>query len=279
MSHTLSLLILKNSILENLCCSQLLQLLIIKMLTKLFTRFTNKQIQYFTNWQTAEKQCDSYDNEAVLKTFANAALAVGRGDAIYDLDGKTFRRFSENAHLVAALRHVSAAEGQFNVLDFGGALGNIYRQHRWFLSNFNDFIWCVVDKEGFVETGRRLFTSHKLKFETTIPQAVKSYKPNIAVMSNTLQRMERPFDLLNELVEADIPYLFIDRTPVITSLDNRITCSTYPAVSAETAFPSWHFSEEAFKAALQKKYRIITEFNADDKNLNTRHMGFFCQKI
>ena len=239
-----------------------------------------KPKQYYTSWQTAEKACDSsYDDAAVLKTFTNAALAIGNGDGIYDRDGRVHRSFSENAHLVAALRHVTNTQGQFNVLDFGGALGSMYRQHRWSLDKFGDFTWCVVDQAPYVETGKRLFTSNKLKFEPTIPKAVASYQPNIALMSNVLQRVEHPFAILNELAASDIPYLFIDRTPIIRSVNNLITCGTLPAVSEKNTFPAWHFSEAAFKQALQTKYRIINEFNTESKDTNVRHVGFFCEKI
>jgi putative methyltransferase (TIGR04325 family) len=249
------------------------------MLLNFFKNLMSNRKEYFTTWQTAENACDKCDDEVVLNTYVNAALAVGNGDAIYDRDGKIHRSFSENAHLVAALQYVSKTEGQFKVLDFGGALGNMYRQHRWSLDKFGDFTWCVVDKERFVDTGKRLFTSNKLKFEPTIPQAIASYQPNIAVISNVLQRFEHPFDVLNELAQSDIPYLFIDRTPVITAANSLVTRGFLPAVSEEKCFPTWHFSEAAFKKALQNKYRIINEFDADNQEDNVRHVGFFCEKI
>jgi putative methyltransferase (TIGR04325 family) len=249
------------------------------MLTKLIARLTTKKTEYFSNWQVAEKACDSYANEAVMNTFVNAALAVGKGDAMYERDGRTFRHFADNVHLVAALQHVAKAQGHFQVLDFGGAFGNIYRQHRWFLSSFTNFVWCVVEQERFVETGKRLFTSNKLRFESTITEAVKLYQPNIAVLSSSLNRTEHPFDLLNELSKAGISYLFIDRTPLIASNSNLISCDLLPAVGAETAIPSWHFSEVAFKRALQQKYRIISEFDSVDEKSNLRRAGFFCEKI
>ncbi|MDZ7880937.1 MAG: methyltransferase, TIGR04325 family [Saprospiraceae bacterium] len=249
------------------------------MLLKFLKSLTTKPKQYFTNWQTAEKACGRYDEEVVLNTFVNAALAVGQGNAIYDRDGRTYRSFSENSHLVAALQHVSNTKGEFKVLDFGGALGNMYRQHRWFLSKYEDFTWCVVDQESFVETGKRLFTSNKLKFEPTIPEAVASYQPNIAIMSNVLQRIEHPFAVLSELAQSGIPYLFIDRTPVITATNHKITRDTFSAINQEGNFPAWHFSEAAFKQAILKNYRILNEFDAESKDDNVRRAGFFCEKI
>ena len=74
-----------------------------------------KPKEYYTNWQTAEKACKKYDDADVIKTFTDAALAIGNGDGIYDRDGKVHRTFSENIHLIAALRHVSNTEGQFKV--------------------------------------------------------------------------------------------------------------------------------------------------------------------
>ena len=255
--------------------------------TKLFTRlnaeFNPSPTQYFNNWQSAENQCDGYNNTAILESIVKASKAVSKGDALYERDGVTFRHFAENAYLVLALKHIVATEGHFQVLDFGGALGSIYRQHRWFLSDFTDFIWCVVEQNHFAETGKRMFENNKLKFETSIPAAFSQYKPNIAVVSNALQRVENPYNVLNELAKQDIPYLFIDRLPVTSELENRIIRSVFPAKSCRTSYPSWLFSESELKKTLLKNYRIREEFDASDKNdalsHNARYIGFFCEKI
>jgi putative methyltransferase (TIGR04325 family) len=251
------------------------------MITELIARFFNKTT-YFKNWQTAQNQCESYGSDRVLSILADAGVAVEKGAGMFERDGKIYKHYSENFQLVSALKHVSSAKGCFQVLDFGGAFGNNYRQNRWFLPNSTDYIWCVVEQERFVETGRRLFQNEKLKFETTIPEAIKLYQPNIAVMSNALQRMEHPFDVINELAKSDIPYLFIDRTPVISSPENRITRTILPAISDNTYYPTWVFSESDFKAKLQQYYRIIDQFGVDNnptKQGENRRLGFFCEKI
>jgi putative methyltransferase (TIGR04325 family) len=250
------------------------------MLTKLFTNFfnTNDEIKYYKNWQDSNKESTGYDNDAVLESFLKAAIAVGKGSALYESDGKTYNHFADNAHLVSALQHVKKAEGKFQVLNFGGALGGIYRQHRWFLSDFTDFVWCVVDKDRFVEKGKVLFTNNKLKFAFSIKESIDLYQPNIAVLSNVLHRMECPFGVLDELAQSTIPYVFIDLIPVISKAENRVTRSFLPAVNEKTSYPSWHFSEALIKKKLQENYHILGEFDIKDKKLTTRHVGFFCQK-
>lgn len=259
------------------------------MLTKFFTRFTadlnnfSPSPQYYNNWQVAENQCDGYGTNAILESVVKASRSVSKGDALYERDGVTFQHFAENAHLVSALKHIVKKSGRFQVLDFGGSLGSIYRQHRWFLSDFADFAWCVVEQKHFVETGKRMFENNKLKFETSMAAAFKQYQPNIAILSSSLQRMEQPDAVLNEIAQLDIPYLFIDRMPVIQADENRITRSVFPAKACKASYPSWLFAEKAFKTKLQEKYRIIDEFDAEDKDdmlsNNARLMGFFCEKI
>ena len=259
------------------------------MLNKLINRFTANFIKqpstkYYNSWQSAENQCGGYATTAILESVVKASRSVANGDALYERDGVTYRHFAENAHLVSALKYIAKTEGRFEVLDFGGSLGSIYRQHRWFLSDFTNFIWCVVEQKTFVDTGRKMFENNKLKFETTISDACSHYKPNIALMSNALQRVENPFDVLDEVAKFNIPYLFIDRTPVIESAENRITHSIFPAKSCHATYPSWLFSEADFKQKLQKHYRIINEFDAyeesDNVNLSgSRQLGFFCKKI
>lgn len=257
------------------------------MLTKLFSRlnieFNPTTTQYFSNWELAEKQCDGYANSAILDSVVKASKAVSKGDALYERDGVTFRHFAENEHLVAALKHLVATEGRFQVLDFGGSLGSIYRQHRWFLSEFTNFIWCVVEQNHFAETGKRMFENNKLKFETSISTAFNQYKPNIAVISNALHRCEHPYEVIEDLANKDIPYLFIDRLPVIEATENRIIRSVFPAKSCKASYPSWLFSESELKKTLLKNYHIRQEFNASDKNdlmsHNSRHVGLFCEKI
>lgn len=249
------------------------------MLTGLIARLLNKTT-YFKNWQTAQKQCDNYDSDRILTTFTDAAIAVQQGSGMFERDGKIYKHYSENSQLVAALKHVNKTEGQFKVLDFGGAFGNVYRQNRWFLPDSADLIWCVVEKERFVETGKRLFENNKLKFETNIPEAVERYHPNIAVVSDVLQRIEHPFDVLSELAQSNIPYLFIDRTPVVSTCENLITRKVMSAVANDAYYPSWVFSEANFKEKLQQHYRIIKEFDINTTPTDdNRRLGFFCEKI
>lgn len=256
-----------------------------ELISRFASNFTKKPTtKYYNSWQSAENQCDGYPTTAILESVVKASRSVAQGDALYERDGVTYRHFAENTHLVSALRHIAETEGRFEVLDFGGSLGSIYRQHRWFLNDFKDFVWCVVEQKTFVETGKKMFENNKLKFEPSISDACSHYKPNIALMSNALQRVENPFDVLEEVAKFNIPYLFIDRTPVIESAEHRITHSIFPAKSCHTTYPSWVFSETDFKRNLQKHYRIIEEFNANEKNENTngdgsRQLGFFCEKI
>jgi putative methyltransferase (TIGR04325 family) len=259
------------------------------MLTKLFSRFTSDlnsisapTPHYYSNWQTAENQCDGYATAPVLESIVKASRAVASGNALYERDGVTHHSFAENAHLIAALRHISQVEGRFQVLDFGGALGSLYRQHRWFLSEFTDFTWCVVEQNSFVETGKRLFENNKLKFEPTIAEAYKKHRPNITVMSNSLQRMERPFEVLDDLAKQDIPYLFIEQTPLTHATENRITQSFFPAKRCKSSYPSWLFSESKFKEKLSQYYHILDEFEATEAHFainGVRPIGFFCKKI
>lgn len=259
------------------------------MFTKLFSRFTSDlnsistpTPHYYNNWQTAENQCDGYATAPVLESIVNASRAVAQGNALYERDGVTHHSFAENAYLIAALRHILTVEGRFQVLDFGGSLGSLYRQHRWFLCDFRDFVWCVVEQKSFVETGKRLFENNKLKFEETIAEAYKKHKPNLAVISNSLQRMECPFEVLEDLAKRDISYLFIEQIPLIKSVENRITQSFFPAKKCQASYPSWLFSETKFKEKLRQYYHILNEFEAPEAPLSTNGVyliGFFCKKI
>jgi putative methyltransferase (TIGR04325 family) len=258
------------------------------MLTKLFSRFTSDLNSistptppYYSNWQTAENQCDGYAAPAILESIVSATRTVSRGDALYDCDGVAYRNFEENTHLVAALRHVLTSEGRFEVLDYGGSLGSLYRQHRWFLSEYSDFNWCVVEQQPFVETGKRLFENKKLKFEASISDACTLFQPNIAVISNALHRQERPFEVLDKIAQLDIPYLFIDQMPIINATESRITQSVFPARHCNASYPSWLFGETIVKEKLQQYYRILNEFDAQNAKFpsnGTRHLGFFCEK-
>jgi putative methyltransferase (TIGR04325 family) len=258
------------------------------MLTKLFSRITSdlNSIKtptppFYSNWQTAEKQCDGYAAPAILESIVSASRSVSRGDALYDRDGVTYRNFDENTHLIAALRHVLATKGRFDVLDYGGALGSLYRQHRWFLSEYAAVNWCVVEQKAFVETGKKLFENNKLKFAASLSDAFRLFQPNIVVISNALHRVERPFEVLHEIAELDIPYLFIDQMPIIKAAESRITHSVFPARKCKASYPSWLFGETIMKEKLQQYYRILNEFDAQDAKLpsnGARHLGFFCEK-
>jgi len=88
----------------------------------------------YATWAEAKAASGGYDDPAILDRVRNATRAVRDGRAAWERDGTLFEKPWAHEPLLNALRHIAAAEGgKLDIVDFGGALGSTWWQHRaWF---------------------------------------------------------------------------------------------------------------------------------------------------
>ena len=191
----------------------------------------------FSNWSLAVAASSGYDSEAIFNRLQKAARAVRDGDALWERDSTCFYNEEYNWQLLSCLMTVAAqCGGKLHVLDFGGALGSTYMQHRNMLSKLPECSWSVVEQPHIVHCGKADFTSETLKFFNTIEECFSARQVNLVLFSSVLQYLENPYELLKEVTDFSPRAIVIDRTP-IAKQGERITIQHVPKSIYPASYP------------------------------------------
>lgn len=229
----------------------------------------------YLSWDEASKKCDGYSSREIIEKVSSSAAAVRDGIRAYERDSVLYDEIQYSFHLLASLMLVAARrKGTLNVLDFGGSLGSSYFQNKKFLDKIETVNWGVVEQPGFVETGRRDFSTDRLQFFDSIEDCYKVFKPDIILLSSVIQYIEKPYILLDSIIAKRPEYIIIDRTPFINGKDRITIQKVHPAIYKAT-YPCWFFNKKKFLAYMNRSYELFFGFDALDKaNIPSEFLGF-----
>ena len=216
----------------------------------------------YNTWKEAEKASVGYDSEAILTKVNNALLKVKNKEAAYERDGVLFDKIEYSWPLLLGLL-LAAAEnnGKLNVLDFGGSLGSTYFQNRLFLKELNEISWNIVEQANFVKIGRKNFQNDIIHFYDDAKECIKKENPKVLLLASVLQYIEKPFNLLDSILEHDFKYIIFDRTNITNSRE-RLTVQNVPPEIYKASYPCWFFNKEKLlNYFIDNNYTLIEEFN------------------
>jgi putative methyltransferase (TIGR04325 family) len=185
---------------------------------------------------------------------------VRDGRAAYERDGWAFVAPRSNRPLLAALLTAArTAPGAPVVLDFGGALGSLYWQHREELRRWPTLSWRVVEQDHYVAAGRKEFLTETLSFWPDVNAACDGAVPDLVIASSVVQYLPEPYDLIRELLEHRPRFVFVDRTPLLAGAEERLTVEHVPPELGGGSYPAWFLSEDRFLAAFDR-HRLVERF-------------------
>jgi putative methyltransferase (TIGR04325 family) len=240
----------------------------------------------YSNWQTAVLHSKGYNESTILQKIKEAALKVKTGEAVYERDSVLFEEIEYSWPLLASLMWVATKNnGSLKVLDFGGSLGSSYFQNKKFLDELQLVEWNVVEQENFVTTGRDCFEDQTLQFFYSIDEYIsKKGKPDILILACTLPYIEKPYQLMSELMNYDIPYIIIDNTFFNYEDRDRITIQKVPPSIYPASYPCWFLSYKKLVTAVgDNKYTIVSEHFNDSRIFldgnPIQYRGFLAQLI
>ncbi len=236
----------------------------------------------FDNWLQAKGQTDGYQDPHIAKTVATAAKKVLAGSAIYERDSVVFDHREFSFPLATALLWIaSRTQGQLRVLDFGGGLGTSFFQNIPFTQWIGNLEWFIVEQPSFVEQSRALFGEQPLAFFTSLAKGIQAARPHLALLSSSLQYVETPYQVLQEIVDARIEVVVIDRTLFSAESSDYATQQHVPKEIFSAVIPAWIFSQDKFVEFMQQDYRMLSEFpafksttNLDLDIRNLRELGY-----
>ena len=214
----------------------------------------------YSTWRKAQKASMGYDSDKILQTVKHSLLKVKNGEAVYERDSVLFDEVQYNWPLLSGLMYAAAkSNGRLYVMDFGGSLGSTYFQNKKFLDNLHDVKWTIVEQAHFVETGKQSFETDVLKFYADIDSCVEEVKPNVLLLSSVLQYIEKPYELLEKLLNYKFDLIIVDRTPFVHQGGDTIKLQYVDPSIYDASYPCWFFDVQGFIKYFNKKSWLIKE--------------------
>ncbi len=239
---------------------------IIRKLQKKLKKRERKKEKYgwfSTNltWNEAKQATAGYDDQKILEKCKNALLKVKNGEAVFERDSVIFDKIEYSWPLLSGLLLTAANnDGELDVIDFGGSLGSTYFQNRKFLSQLKKVNWNIVEQENFVDCGKKYFSDTQLKFYVNIKSCLKENQPKAIIFSNVLQYLEKPYDLLAEVISHKFEYIIFDLTAFHNDDKDFLTIQKVWPEVYEASYPCRFLSKTKFFEILLGDYEIIEEF-------------------
>lgn len=254
------------------------------ILVNLYLKYYTKKYGWhgeYNTWEDAKNVSSGYDSEKIIQKVRNSALKVKNGLANYERDSVIFQNIQYCWPLLAGLMFASATNKiGLKVLDFGGSLGTTYFQNKKFLKHLSHFSWSIVEQKKFVDIGKMDFEDTNLKFYYDIKSCIEYENPNVLLLSSVLEYIDKPFELLDELLINNFEFVLVDRTP-FSKNKKKIKLQTVDPKIYEASYPCWFFNEIEFvKYFENKNYRIVESYETVGGNTNEYvFKGFIIRKI
>lgn len=236
----------------------------------------------FRNWAEAKSEFEGYQDPRIAAKVAFGVRAVLNGAATYERDSVTFSSRQYSFPVATALMWAGLKNrGTLKVLDFGGGLGTSFVQNQPFLATLEKLSWTIVEQPTFVAEGKKLFADSALVFDDNITVSLNREKPDVALISSSLQYVEKPFDILRLVAAERVEMIVLDRTLFSASADDLVTRQRVPDNIFTATIPAWIFSEEKFRAFMDDHYLLVSRFSAsqttvewDSENRKLEELGF-----
>ena len=224
----------------------------------------------YSSWTEAQKKCTGYDSNIIFSKVKDALLKVKNGEAVFERDSVIFDKIQYSFPLLSGLSIVALKNnGRLNVLDFGGSLGSSYYQNKNKFKDISEFNWCIVEQPHFVKEGLNSFADHNLHFFYDVNSCLDKYKIDILLLASVLQYLEDPYLFLDEIIEKNIEYIIVDRTPILTKGEDRITIQRVPKNIYDAKYPCRILNEQKLVNYMSKYYDLVFDFESPERmNLN-----------
>lgn len=210
----------------------------------------------YPDWSTAMAASTGYDSDIIFCRVLDAARKVKNGEALWDRDSVPFYQEEYNFPLLSSLMSVAAwNKGKLRVLDFGGAFGSTYWQHRSWLQNLEVLSWNVVEQAQIVDCGKKEFQTDELQFWFDMQSCAATVPIDVVLFSSVLQYMESPYELIEQAIAISPKAIILDRTP-FEEYGERITVQQVPPKIYPASYACRWLDKSKTKKILKSKYCV-----------------------
>jgi len=214
----------------------------------------------YDSWTAAQNDSTGYGNGAIVRRVVEAARSVRDGKMRYDRDGVAFAeeppRWFAQAAFAALARPL---ERRINILDFGGALGSHFFQHRSLKPSPFGWNWAVVEQSHLTAIGREEFQTSELRFFDSPSAASEPHSPDVVLLGGVLPYLPNPFEVLAGLLEQKPRMVILERTSFVINGGSRLTVQHVPRSIYAASYPCWYLDRAKFDAVFAAAYELILE--------------------
>lgn len=223
----------------------------------------------YKTWNDSLRDTEvGYESNITFEKVYKASVVVKQGKASYERDGICF--YKENfrwpvVSLILLANKKIETFKHFHVVDFGGSLGSFYNQHKKLLSSITNLRWSIIEQEHFVKKGKEEFENNTLKFYNAIDECKNEIQPNLVLFSSSIQYLEKPYEILQQLILANPEFFIIDRTPFTNAEYDFVKLQHLTQEMGGAKYPSWFFSERRFLDFFHSNgYEEFISFECDE---------------
>lgn len=217
----------------------------------------------FDDWLEAKGQSAGYQDLEIAEKVGTAVKCVLSGAAVYERDSVTFDRREFSFPVATALLWAASKYGgAISVLDFGGGLGTSFFQNKPLMKWVRGLKWTIVEQPNFVAQAGELPIHDPLHFYSNIEQGLREARPQLVLLSSSLQYVERPYEILDEIINEKIELIVIDRTIFSNESSDYVTQQHVPAQIFSAVIPTWILSKKKFVEYMERHYRLVSQFSA-----------------
>lgn len=225
---------------------------------KFISRHNNLFLGGYVNWMDAVSDSSGYSADNIFSKVLSASLAIKNCNDRYERDSVIFEGNDYPWTILGPLLwFANHNKGGLSVLDYGGALGNIYFRSLKVLGSISGLNWSVVEQEKYFEAGKEYFENDKLSFYKNIDDFFNSRSADVGLFSSSLQYLDNPYQVIQNLIKFKIKYLIIDRTPFYDGENDKVIVQKVPKNIYLGSYPMWIFSKGKFEKFLLSFGAII----------------------
>lgn len=160
-------------------------------------------------------------------------------------------------------------------------MGSSYFQNRTAFSHLTELRCCLLKQKTFVECGKKYFEDDHLYFYKFFKDCFRNENINVALFSSVIQYIEKPYEFFKIIWILGVKYVIIDRAPFLLSGNRyKLTVQKVPPVIYDASYPAWFFNKKKFFDFIDKRYKIIAEFDCPDQaNIPCEFKGFILERI
>jgi putative methyltransferase (TIGR04325 family) len=195
------------------------------------------------SWNTAVAKSVGYESTSVVGPVVEATRQLR--DEWQDAVLATSRYQQVATGMLYCIAQSALKPSQtIRVLDFGGGGADYFYQFQKFAPHFN-FDWTVLETPALAKAMQReLGQDHaNVRWVDSFEKTIETY--DVILCSSVLQYLEKPFEVLAELVKKS-QFLILNRIPLVDTAEHFVAVQRIVTKRKRGSYPAHFFSESKF---------------------------------